>query len=238
MRYAIFSDIHSNLEALETAVSHAEDQKIDSWMVLGDTVGYGANPNECFEWVIKNADLFIMGNHEKAVIDPKVREWFNPLAREAIIWTEGQMADKLKKEIQPLPFLKIDKNITWTHGSPDAPETFKYLTHFDDTGSSFKAMENDVCFVGHTHVPCCFCLSKKSAEYLKSGTVNLKIGDRYILNPGSVGQPRDRDPRLAYGIYDDQKRTFEIFRLDYKNEKAAEKIRKAGLPRYLADRLL
>ncbi len=238
MRYAILSDIHSNLEALETAAGHAETKQIDRWIVLGDTVGYGANPNECFEWVVNHAQLFIMGNHEKAVIDPKLREWFNPLAREAIIWTAGILAEPLKKRIADLPFLKIEKGITWTHGSPDKPEDFRYLTRFEDAAPSFQSMENDVCFVGHTHVPCCFCLSRKSTEYLAPGVTELAAGERYILNPGSVGQPRDRDPRLAFGIYDDTAKTFEIIRLEYDNQKAAEKIRKAGLPRYLADRLL
>jgi len=238
MRLALFSDIHSNWEALETAVSHSKTQKVNHYAVLGDTVGYGANPNECFEWAIQHADMNLMGNHEKAVVDPQTRDWFNPLAREAIEWTEEVMDDQFKKEILPLVYMKIQHNVTFAHGSPDQPERFRYLMKFEDAKSSFQKFEHSVCFVGHTHVPCCFCESAKSVEYLRPGVLNLKKGERYILNPGSVGQPRDRDPRLSYGIFDEDKQTFEIFRLEYDNEKAATKIRNAGLPQYLADRLL
>jgi predicted phosphodiesterase len=238
MRYALLSDIHSNLEALETAVEHAKSQKIDSWVVLGDTVGYGANPNECFEWALRNASIYIVGNHEKAVTDLEMREWFSGTAREAIVWTARVMSPKLKKEIDGLAYLRLEKNMTFVHGSPYRPEEFHYLRDFQDAVPSFAAMENNLCFVGHTHIPSCICENRQSEESLTPGVFQLKKGERYILNPGSVGQPRDRDPRLAYGIFDDEKQAFEIFRLDYDNQKAADKIRKAGLPQSLADRLL
>ena len=238
MRIAILADIHSNLEALEKAVAYLKDQKIEEWFVLGDTVGYGANPNECYQWAIDHADLNIMGNHEKAVIDPSLREWFSPHARDAIIWTEDVLKPDYKKAMAQLPFVKIEKGVTYTHGDLDAPEEFRYLTSFTEAQPSFQKMENPICFVAHTHVPACFCESKRSADYLEPGVLTLEQGERYILNPGSVGQPRDRDPRLALGIFDDARRTFEIVRLSYDNHKAADKIRKAGLPQYLADRLL
>ena len=238
MRFAIFSDIHSNLEALETAVSHAQNQKVDEFIVLGDTVGYGANPNECFDWVIQHAAVNLLGNHEKAVIDPKTRDWFNPMAREAIVWTSKVMKKNLKALIAPLPYLRVDKRVSYAHGSLHEPEAFHYLVSFEDTEDSFKKLESPVCFVGHTHIPSCFCEKKRSAEYLEPGVVELKKGERYILNPGSVGQPRDHDPRLSFGLFDDERHSFEIIRLEYENQKAAEKIRKAGLPHYLADRLL
>ena len=238
MRFAVLSDIHGNLEALETAVSFAKGRGIDRWMVLGDTVGYGAEPNACFEWVLQNASLCLMGNHEKAVVDHALRDWFNEWAREAIVWTAGIMDPALKKAIPDLPYVKIENDFTFAHGSPDNPEEFRYLVSFNDAVPSFRYLEKPVCFVGHTHVPCCFCEGKRSAEYLPPGMVNLEPGERYILNPGSVGQPRDRDPRLSFGIFDEGKRSFEIVRLTYDNVKAAGKIRKAGLPRYLADRLL
>ena len=238
MRFAVFSDIHSNLEALETAVAYTQKQGLESTVVLGDTVGYGANPNECFEWALRHAAVYVVGNHEKAVVDPKVREWFNGAAREAIVWTEKIMSQDLKKEIPALPFLKIEKGQTFAHGSPAEPELFQYLTTFDQARPSFKVLETPVCFVGHTHIPSCFCEKAKSAEYLPAGVFRFPKGERVILNPGSIGQPRDHDPRLAFGIFDSEERTFEVVRLPYDNQKAAEKIRRAGLPRYLADRLL
>jgi predicted phosphodiesterase len=238
MRYAILSDIHSNWEALETAVSYAQGQKIDSWVVLGDTVGYGANPNECFEWAIQNAAIYVTGNHERAVIDPRLREWFNEWAREAIEWTDKVMDPKLKEKIKPLPYVQMREGFTFVHGSLNEPEQFHYLFSMEDAAPTFKQMESPICFIGHTHVPSCFCEKPQAAIYLKPGIWQLEKGERYILNPGSVGQPRDQDPRLAFGIFDTEKQTFQIVRLTYENHKAADKIRKAGLPAYLADRLL
>ena len=238
MKYAIFSDIHSNLEALETAVSCVKGRGIQKIAVLGDTVGYGANPNECLEWVVQNADVRLMGNHEKGVIDPGIRDWFNDYAREALVWTDEVLDEKFRKSIAGLPFMRLEKGATFVHSSPDRPEEFKYLLSYEDAQSSFRSMEGDICFVGHTHVPCSICANARRAEYLRPGILKLAAGERYILNPGSVGQPRDRDPRLAFGIFDDSEQTFEIVRLDYDNRKAADKIRKAGLPQYLADRLL
>lgn len=238
MRYAIFSDIHSNLEALETAVADAKARHVERWVVLGDSIGYGANPNECFEWVLRNAAFSLMGNHEKAVLDLEIRERFAPLAREAILWTAEVMAMDFKKQTLNLPYMRIENGLTFAHGSPAEPESFHYLLNFQEAEASFRCMEGSIGFVGHTHIPCCFCESERSADHLEPGILNLKKGERYILNPGSVGQPRDRDPRLAYGIFDSEAMTFETVRLPYENEKAAGKIRKAGLPRYLADRLL
>lgn len=238
MRYAIFSDIHANLEALETAVSEAEKKKIDAYAVLGDTLGYGANPNECFEWVLQHASISLMGNHEKAVVDLSLREWFNPFAREAIEWTAGILQEKFKAVIPEIPFVRHDPLASFAHAGLADPEKFSYLFRFSDAEPTFKQMRSAICFVGHTHVPGCFCESKQTAEHLKPGVIQLDKKDKYVLNPGSVGQPRDRDPRLSFGVFDDQAMTFEIVRREYDNEKAAGKIRQAGLPVYLAERLL
>lgn len=238
MPFAVFSDIHANWEALETALAYVRDKKIDRFVVLGDTVGYGANPNECFEWAIGHAGIYVVGNHEKAVTDAGLRDWFNAAAREAILWTEKVMPEDLKKKIAGLPYLKIDKAFTFVHGSPNSPEEFHYVVDPQDAQKSFLAFDSPVCFVGHTHVPSCFCETARSALYLRPGILKLEDGERYLLNPGSIGQPRDRDWRLAFGIFDEDKKTFEIVRLDYDNRTAAEKIRRAGLPRAFADRLL
>ncbi len=238
MRIALLSDIHANLEALETAAAYLEKNPVGRIAVLGDTIGYGSNPNECFEWALKNASVLLMGNHEKALLDPALRAWFNPAAAEAVAWTEKKFRPVLLEEIPGLVYSRVEKEMTFAHGSPDSPEEFRYLMNRADAEPSFKAMENRVCFVGHTHVPCCFCENKQEAEILQPGIKQLEKSGRIILNPGSVGQPRDRDPRLSFGVFDSENWTFEIVRLEYDNQKAAEKIRKAGLPAYLADRLL
>lgn len=238
MRHAVLADIHSNWEALETALGHLKKQKIDEYWVLGDTIGYGANPNECFGWMIQNAQVALTGNHERAMVDPEILEWFNPAARTAAEWTAEALKPEYRQKIQELPFLHINLFATMAHGSPDDPREFRYLFSFDDARLSFHAFETPLCFVGHTHVPSIFSEASESVRYLPPGTYELERNERYILNPGSLGQPRDRDPRLACGIFDDRQWTFEIVRLEYDNQKAADKIRKAGLPAYLADRLL
>ena len=238
MRHAVFSDIHSNWEALEQALEYLKKHRVDEIWVLGDSVGYGASPNECFGWVIGNARAALVGNHELAVVDPRLREWFNPDARTAIEWTAEALEQKCKEKIPGLPYLHITTSATMAHGSPDRPEEFRYLFSAKDAWPAFHAFETALCFVGHTHIPSLFLESEGTVRYLPPGHYELQRNERYILNPGSVGQPRDRDPRLSFGIFDDQKWTFDLVRLEYDNQKAAAKIRKAGLPAFLADRLL
>jgi diadenosine tetraphosphatase ApaH/serine/threonine PP2A family protein phosphatase len=238
MRHAVFSDIHSNWEALETALDYLKKDKIDETWVLGDTIGYGANPNECFGWMVQDARVALAGNHERAVVDSKILEWFSDEARVAAEWTRGVLKPEYGDKIRELPFLHVNLFATMAHASPDEPQEFRYLFSFKDTRASFPSFETPLCFVGHTHVPSVFNESSESVRYLTPGSYELERNERYILNPGSVGQPRDRDPRLAFGIFDDLKWTFEIVRLEYDNRKAADKIRRAGLPAYLADRLL
>lgn len=238
MRYAIFSDIHSNWEALARALDFLQKEKVDGHWVLGDTIGYGANPNECFCWMIQNAQLALIGNHEKAVVDPPLLKDFNPDARTAAEWTTQVLKREYHEKIRELNYLHITSSATLAHGSPSSPEEFRYIFSFADARPAFHSFETPLCFVGHTHVPSMFVESSGSVWYLRPGVYELERNERYILNPGSVGQPRDQDPRLAFGIFDDQKWTFEVVRLEYDNQKAAAKIREAGLPAYLADRLL
>ncbi|MDD5218484.1 MAG: metallophosphoesterase family protein [Candidatus Omnitrophica bacterium] len=238
MKHIILADIHGNQEALETVIAHLRDRDVGAWIVLGDTVGYGANPNECFEWVLQNAKFQLMGNHEEAVVHRSLRDWFSGWAREAIDWTDRVLRPEFKKEISALSFMRIENQITFAHASPDTPDQYRYLMRYEDAVASFKKMENAVGFVGHTHVPSFFSEEKHTFTWLKEGCLSLAGKGKMLLNPGSVGQPRDGDSRLSFGIFDDENKTFEIVRLVYDNVKAANKIRKAGLPRFLADRLL
>ncbi len=238
MRYAIFSDIHGNLEALEAAVAHAQSSAVDTWVVLGDTLGYGANPNECFEWVLAHAAIHVAGNHERAVSEPELRNWFNPTARTAVEWTAQVLEAKFKDLIPQIPDVLQTPQADFCHSSLHEPSEFPYLFDYEDAVPTFRKMKTPVCFVGHTHLPGCICEGEKSSRSLAPGIFQLRTGERYVLNPGSVGQPRDGDRRLAFGIYDEGAATFEVVRLEYENTKAADKIRRAGLPRFLAERLL
>ena len=238
MRYAVFADIHGNLEALEVAAEYTQKRRISGYFCLGDSIGYGANPNECLAWALQHAELHVLGNHEAAVLHEKVREDFSGAAHKAIDWTARRLNPELTKKIKTLPYVLTKDNATLTHGTFYSPEEFHYLFDESDAYKSFLAMRTTIGFVGHTHVPCFFDEKKKTGPRLKEGVLKLQKGGRYLLNPGSIGQPRDGDPRLSFGIFDEDELTFEIVRLPYDNKKAAEKIMAEGLPPELAYRLL
>ncbi|MBI1977859.1 MAG: metallophosphoesterase family protein [Candidatus Omnitrophica bacterium] len=240
MRYAVISDIHSNWEALAKAGEEIEKRKVDEIICLGDVVGYGANPSECLAFVRKISSGIVMGNHDRAIEDTKLREEFNDWAREAIVWTASILSSEEKKQIREFVPIVIDKkrSVTWTHGSIHGPSEFHYIFSEFEACKSFLVLETNFGFFGHTHVPVLFSHKSKEARYLTAGTYHLTKGERYLINPGSIGQPRDRNPKLSLACFDSDELTLEIIRLDYDNKKAAEKIRKAGLPAYLADRLL
>ena len=240
MKYAVISDVHSNWEALSRVLEEIEQRKPDQIICLGDTVGYGANPSEVLAKICSISSEVIMGNHDQAVFDVKLREEFNDWAREAIEWTANVLSEPEKKQIKNFSPVVIDKkrNVTWTHGSIHDPKEFHYIFSEFDAYKSFLALETNFGFFGHTHIPSLFSSKSKEARYLTAGSYQLNKGGRYLINPGSVGQPRDRNPKLSFAFFDSDSLALEIVRLDYDNKKAAEKIRKAGLPEYLADRLL
>ncbi len=240
MKYAIVSDIHSNLEALNVVIEEIEKRKVDHIICLGDVVGYGANPSECLAIITDEAEAIIMGNHDQAVEDVELRNYFNDWAKTAIEWTAKKLTSEEKRKIRNFSPIVIDQkaNVTWSHSSIHEPEEFHYLFQFMDAESSFKKLETNFGFFGHTHIPSFFSAKSKEARYLPAGQYQLFKNEHYLINPGSVGQPRDRNPKLSFALFDSSELMLEVIRLDYDNQKAADKIRKAGLPEYLADRLL
>ena len=240
MKYAVISDIHSNLEALSRTFEEMRRRKAEEIICLGDVVGYGADPSECLKLTRGASKEVIMGNHDQAVEDIELRSYFNEWARLAIEWTAGVLTAQEKREIRTFVPIVIDRarNVSWTHGSVHEPGEFHYLFRQAEAKHSFKALETDICFFGHTHIPSLFEPGDSGARYLTAGVYQLKKRARYLINPGSVGQPRDRDPRLSFAFFDSDDLKLEIVRLNYDNDTAAKKIIKAGLPAYLADRLL
>ncbi|HOW59732.1 MAG TPA: metallophosphoesterase family protein [Candidatus Omnitrophota bacterium] len=238
MRHAVFADIHGNLEALQAAIAYAQKQHLSRFLVLGDSVGYGANPNECLEWAFQYATYHVLGNHEAAILQESIRSEFTDWARVAIDWTAEKLHEGLAAKIKDLPYRQIQDTFTLAHGTIHAPERFDYLLDPSKAHNSFLAMQTRVGFVGHSHIPCVFTEKSQESRHLSDGVFQLKKDERYLLNPGSIGQPRDRDTRLSFGIFDGDELTFEIVRLPYDNKTAAQKIRKEGLPKFLADRLL
>lgn len=238
MLYAVFADIHGNLEALQAALEYTRQHHLSRYLVLGDSIGYGADPNPCFKWAAHHAECHVLGNHEAAVLHDSIRESFSDWARIAIDWTAERMDPENILKMKELPYIRIHEEMSLAHGTIHAPERFDYLFDLSDARRSFRDMKTMIGLAGHSHVPCYFSEKEEKGGHLKAGLLKLKIGERYLLNPGSIGQPRDGDPRLSFGILDVGELTFEIVRLSYDNKKAAQKIRAEGLPVLLADRLL
>lgn len=238
MRHVIFSDVHSNWEALTVCLDYAAKSEVDKYWMLGDIVGYGANPQEVSDKIFQISDVIILGNHDQAITDDGLLDWFNEDAREAILWTREHLNQETMKRLRDLPYVRIEGNVTLTHSSPFRPDEYPYLLEWEEASKAFRAFDTSLCFIGHTHVPQIFSEKQKATSYLEEGTYQLDREDRYIACCGSVGQPRDYDKRLSFGIFDDETYTLQIVRLDYPKEEAARKIRAEGLPAFLADRLL
>lgn len=229
MRIAIISDIHGNLEALEKTLSVIRDHGADSVVCLGDIVGYGASPNAVIELIRSATPHVLLGNHDEAAIQIEKTEYFNPYARIAAEWTHDELTDDNKGFIKKLPFTLEQEGILFVHSSPFQPEEWHYIITPADAGSNFDYFTQAVCFIGHSHIPDVFCDDNRSMEVVR--------GKKFLINVGSVGQPRDSDPRSSFGMFDTDSWTYQNIRTEYDVDKAAAKIRKAGLPKPLADRL-
>ncbi|HEX7319591.1 MAG TPA: metallophosphoesterase family protein [bacterium] len=238
MKAAIISDIHSNLEALQAVLKDIKKRRIKSIYCLGDLVGYGANPNECIAIVSQESDATIAGNHDYAAVNKTDISTFNPVAAEAIRWTQKKLTEDSKKILSKLPLTHSTGDLLLVHGSPNKPEQWHYLFALDDFHHQFSAFMEQLCFVGHSHIPSAVFQDTNSyTDFLRENPFPLLKKRRYIINVGSVGQPRDLDPRASYAIYDGNNDSLEIIRVEYNIPLAEQKIVKAGLPEVLAERL-
>ena len=238
MRYAIFSDIHSNLEAYEATMAAMKKEGADSYYCAGDIVGYGADPAQCISKTKELAPKIVAGNHDWAAVGLADITCFNPSAKEAVLWTADALGREDKKYLKGLrPVERGD--FVLVHGSLNRPEEFEYILNFDTAHKTFLLMEEfDIYFIGHTHVAGVWVENSEGRiGYNPSLQVKLEEGKKYIVNVGSVGQPRDNDPRAAYCIYDTDEKTVEIKRVAYDIKTAQGKIIDAGLPKGLAKRL-
>ncbi len=235
-RTLVLSDIHGNKDALDAVIAEAGNAA-RIWC-LGDIVGYGPEPSACIAWVRENCDLVLSGNHDYAAFDPAVVRDFNPNAARAAEWTQAQLTPDEIAYLQSLPSLVEVDGVTLAHASPTDP-IWTYILSVVDARDAFGAFSGALCFVGHTHVAACY-------EEVERMTVRVPVVNdepfpvldgRFIVNPGSVGQPRDRDPDAAYLWYDDDAHTVEWKRVVYDIAAAQEKILRAGLPDRLAARL-
>ena len=246
MRYLIISDMHGNWDALAAVLDHAAGEELDAVLNLGDLVGYGASPNEVVEALVGMPlpSHTVRGNHDKVASGIDDGMGFNPTALTAAQWTAEQLTPANLELVRDLPQgpKQVDEGLVICHGSPFDEDY--YLLSVFDAEDIFTNWNTAVTFFGHTHVPAAFACREGGGieiEVLYGDEVKLELevdyGVRYLINPGSVGQPRDRDPRAAYMIYDSEDQVVLLRRVEYPVSKAQERIIDAGLPRLLADRL-
>lgn len=234
MKIGIISDIHSNLEALQTVLEKMPS--VDPIICAGDIVGYGANPNECVGLIKDRNIRCVLGNHDRAVLTGDT-SWFNPLAAKAVHWTRNALHSECREFLAGLPeklSFDFDFPLLVVHGSPMNPVE-EYVLEERGARRCFEAAKQDLIIIGHTHVAQSFSLGKTvETGYYKGGGV-LNLGGRTIINAGSVGQPRDGNWMASYAVIEG--RRAEIFRVAYDVESASKKILGAGLPQFFADRL-
>jgi predicted phosphodiesterase len=242
MKYLIFTDIHGNLEAFKAMLDFVEDKEIDHYLFLGDLVGYGASPNEIVEMIRKLEPLsLIRGNHDKAVAGLDSAQSFNPIAASAIHWTREKIHKKnmdFLKELEKGPKV-VNGDITICHGAPFDED--HYIFGEFDASEAFIHFETPLCFFGHTHFPFVYMESDHTLEGMfvigDESEIQVEEGVQYLINPGSIGQPRDRNPKAGCAVFDNETGKITFFRIEYDIKAAQDKITAAHLPSALAERL-
>jgi len=233
LRIGLISDIHSNLEALTAVLLRLESISVDRIICLGDIVGYGANPAECIELVKEKCDVVLAGNHDFAVAGIQSVSWFNQDAMEALNWTINILNDDMSHYLSSLPLTHVEEDVVYVHGSPHKPEKWSYIVSLEDALYEFRYFKGSMAFVGHSHVAGIYCHDGTSHK----NELKIEGTKRYIINVGSIGQPRDGNPDAAFAVYDDDRKRVNLEREPYDMESAAQKIYDASLPNYLAIRL-
>ena len=240
MKYGVLGDIHSNLSALQAVLTELASEGVGTILSVGDVVGYGAAPRECLTLLRDSGVRVVKGNHDAATVGELSTLLFNNYARQAVEWTQSVLTDEELRWLAELPYLIELEHCAVGHGTYDHPERFDYVRTTTDADASLDQMQVPVCFVGHTHVPVTLMRLNEDPNrtaYTRESYIELSDCSRAIVNVGSVGQPRDEDPRAAYAIYDTETETVEIRRVEYDIYREAARIRAAGLAGALADRL-
>jgi diadenosine tetraphosphatase ApaH/serine/threonine PP2A family protein phosphatase len=238
MNWAILSDVHGNLEALQAVIEDLRREGAERIAFLGDAVGYGANPNECLRLLRELTELMVAGNHDYGAVDLTDVSYFNSAAKAAVLWTGRQLSEESRDFLCRLHLFHQVESITFVHATPHEPDRWNYIFTVPEAEEGFRAMDGELAFVGHSHSP--LILAQKEGRRITASEkeeVILQRGVRYIINVGSVGQPRDGNPQAAYGLYDEHSRKYILRRVPYDIQTAQKKIIRAGLPPSLAQRL-
>ncbi len=236
MKFAIFGDIHANLEAFDAVMADASEQGATDYVCIGDVVGYNANPCECVHRLQALACPVVKGNHDEEASVTTEIVGLNPLAQAALEWTRRTLSEEDRAWLRGLRMVRQVRDFTIVHSTLDTPANWAYVMNKFDAMASFAYQFTQLCFFGHTHTPKVYkkgtTVTVESPDFTK-----LEVGKKYFINVGSVGQPRDGDWRSAYALYDNERQEISIRRIPYDIETTQRKIRAAGLPEALALRL-
>jgi predicted phosphodiesterase len=237
MTLAVLADVHANLEALEAVLRDMEERKVERAVFLGDAVGYGPDPNACVEALAGRCEAMVAGNHDWAAVGLTSIAYFNPHARAAIRWTDEQLGEKSRKTLAELSLVRGMKgeDLLLVHGSPREPEAWHYLITPAQAATVMDLFPQRACLVGHSHMPYVFEAAADGGTTAYAEEAVFKRGARYVINAGSVGQPRDGDPRACYALLDEDGVRF--IRVEYPVARTQEKMAEAGLPPLLIERL-
>lgn len=238
MRYGIFSDIHSNLEALQAVLAKLETENVSRYICLGDIVGYGANPRECLRLVLERESLIVAGNHDYATAQKLSIDFFSQYAKDAVTWTRQQLTKEEQRFLSNLDLVQhIDNRLTIVHASLNFPELFDYIQTSYDAYISLEMLDTPVCFFGHSHVPVSF-FQRQTISFSMENEIYIDKRKKTLVNVGSVGQPRDENPHASCAVYDDDVNIVWLHRVPYDVNTAKSKIIEAGLPHILGERLV
>ena len=240
MKYGILGDIHGNLSALERVLAALQPERVDCLVSVGDVVGYGAAPRECIALLREASAQVVLGNHDAAAVDMLDMVYFNTYARDAVLWTKKILTRDERSWLSALPLARHLEHCSVAHGTLYRPELFDYVQTPEDANPSLDVMPLAVCFVGHSHVPVSLMRMADDptrTAYTVDSLIDINEAQRALVNVGSVGQPRDEDSRAAYAVYDTEAGVITIHRVEYDIDREASRIRRAGLPTMLADRL-
>lgn len=240
MRYGILSDAHGNIEALSVVLERLAEMRVDTYVFLGDAVGYGASPNEVCDRLRATANLAVLGNHDAAVAGRMDYTDYYDAARHALDWCARSLSPDNMAWLRSLPYTEGREDLRFCHGAPFDPPAFDYVFAADQVLGHAEAIAGlePVTFVGHSHLTVSFRIEHEAVVPMITPRIECNPQTKYIITAGSVGQPRDRDPRACCGVYDSDERVFSYYRFEYDIHGARQKIIDAGLPTVFGDRLL